>query len=112
MMEETIDNMKPVDNSSTPAKSAIKSENPGIKWISVPYQLAIRSYTFILSVIFTVYPLLNRFLTFIMSIQLTVNWYYNFMHHQHISKVFGYTLIFICGVVLLSDLVIDDEETE
>jgi len=55
---------------------------------------------------------LFRTLTFVMSIELTAQWYYNFMHEQFVTKAFAYTLIFICGVVLLSDILIDDEETD
>lgn len=55
---------------------------------------------------------LFRTLTFVMSIELTTQWYYNFMHEQFVTKAFVYTLIFICGVVLLSDILIDDEETD
>lgn len=52
-----------------------------------------------------------RTLTFVMSIELTAQWYYNFMHEQFVTKAFAYTLPFICVIVLLSDLLIDDEET-
>ena len=112
MMEETTENMKPVDNSSASAKSRIQSENPGIKWKSVPHQAASRMSAFILSIISTVHPLLNTFLTFVISIQLTVNWYYVFMHDQFVTEAFAYTSLFICVVVLLSDLIIDEKEAE
>ncbi len=56
--------------------------------------------------------ILFRTLTFVMSIELTVQWYYNFMHEQFVTKAFAYTLPFICVVVLLSDLLIDDKETD
>jgi len=55
---------------------------------------------------------LFRTLTFVMSIELTTQWYYNFMHEQFVTKAFAYTLPFICVIVLLSDLLIDDEETD
>jgi len=55
---------------------------------------------------------LFRTLTFVMSIELTGQWYYNFMHEQFVTKAFAYTLPFICVIVLLSDLLIDDEETD
>ena len=55
---------------------------------------------------------LFRSLTFVMSIELTAQWYYNFMHEQFVTKAFAYTLPFICVIVLLSDLLIDDEETD
>lgn len=55
---------------------------------------------------------LFRTLTFIMSIGLTAQFYYNFMCDQPASKAFGYTLMFICVIILLSDLLIDDEETD
>jgi hypothetical protein len=55
---------------------------------------------------------LFRTLTFVMSIELTAQWYYNFMHEQFVTKAFAYTLPFICVIVLLSDLLIDDEETD
>lgn len=56
---------------------------------------------------------LFRTLTFVMSIELTVQWYYNFMQKQQWAyTAFAYTLPFICVIVLLSDLLIDDEETD
>ena len=112
MMEETTENMKPVDNSSASGRFSVQSENPGIKWKAVPHQAASSMSTFILSIISSVYPLLNRFLTFVISIQLTVNWYYVFMHDQFVTEAYAYTLPFICVVVLLSDLIIDEKEAE
>ena len=56
--------------------------------------------------------ILFRTLTFVMSIELTVQWYYNFMHEQFVCEAFAYTLPFICVIVLLSDLLIDDKETD
>lgn len=56
--------------------------------------------------------ILFRVLTFIFSIQATVYWYHLFFDKYFITEVMGYTLIFICGAVLLSDLIIDDKETE
>jgi hypothetical protein len=57
--------------------------------------------------------ILFRTLTFVMSIELTGQWYYNFMQKQQWAYTgFAYTLPFICVVVLLSDLLIDDEETD
>lgn len=56
--------------------------------------------------------ILFRTLTFVMSIELTVQWYYNFMHEQFVTKAFAYTLPFICVVILLSDLLIDDKEID
>jgi hypothetical protein len=112
MMEETIENMKSLDNSSASGRSTVQSENSGIKWKSVPYQVANRMSTFILSIISTIYPLLTRFLTLVLSIELTVQWYYNFVDKYYFIEALAYTLPFICGVVLLSDLVMDDEESE
>jgi hypothetical protein len=112
MMEETIENMKSLDNSSASGRTTVQSENSGVKWKSVPYQVVNRTSTFIVSIISAIYPLLTRFLTFVMSIELTVQWYYNFMHEQFVTKAFAYTLPFICVIVLVSDLVIDDEESE
>ena len=54
---------------------------------------------------------LFRSLTFIMSIELTVQWYYNFVDKYFFTEVLAYTLLFICVIVLLSDLLIDDKET-
>ena len=56
--------------------------------------------------------ILFKSLTFVMSIALTKQFYYNFMCDQPASKAFGYTLMFVCAVNLLSDLLIDDEETD
>ena len=56
--------------------------------------------------------ILFRTLTFVMSIELTVQWYYNFMHEQFVTKAFAYTLPFICVIILLSDLIIDDKEID
>ena len=56
--------------------------------------------------------ILFRTLTFVMSIELTVQWYYNFMHEQFVTEAFAYTLPFICVIVLLSDLLVDDEEID
>jgi len=55
---------------------------------------------------------LFRVLTFFMSIQLTVNWYYVFMHDLFLTEGLAYTLIFVSVIVLLSDLIIDDEEID
>ena len=56
--------------------------------------------------------ILFRIISFIFSIQLTVYHYHLFLENQSLTKAIGYTLIFICGVVLLSDILIDDEETD
>jgi hypothetical protein len=56
--------------------------------------------------------ILFRIISLIFSIQFTVYWYHLFLENQSLTKAIGYTLIFICGVVLLSDIIIDDEETD
>jgi len=56
--------------------------------------------------------ILFRIISLIFSLQFTVYWYHLFLEHQFVTKAIGYTLIFICGVVLLSDILIDDEETD
>jgi len=56
--------------------------------------------------------ILFRVLTFFMSIQLIVNWYYVFMHDLFLTEGLAYTLIFVSVIVLLSDLLIDDEEID
>lgn len=50
-----------------------------------------------------------RTLTFVMSIELTVQWYYNFVDKYFFIEALAYTLPFICVIILLSDLIIDDE---
>ena len=55
---------------------------------------------------------LFRTLTFVMSIGLTAQFYYNLMCDQPTSKAFAYIMMFVCAVILLSDLLIDDEETD
>ena len=55
---------------------------------------------------------LFRTLTFIMSIGLTAQFYYNLMCDQPASKAFAYIMMFVCAVILLSDLLIDDKETD
>jgi len=56
--------------------------------------------------------ILFRIILLFFSIQFTVSWYHLFLENQFLTKAIGYTLIFICGVVLLSDILIDDEETD
>ena len=56
--------------------------------------------------------ILFRTLTFIMSIELTVQWYYNFVDKYFFIEALAYTLPFICLIVLLSDLLVDDKETD
>ena len=56
--------------------------------------------------------ILFRTLTFVMSIELTVQWYYNFVDKYFFIEALAYTLPFICLIVLLSDLLVDDEETD
>lgn len=53
-----------------------------------------------------------RIISLIFSLQFTVYWYHLFVENQSLTKAIGYTLIFICGVILLSDILIDDEETD
>lgn len=55
---------------------------------------------------------LLKTLTFVMSIELTVQWYYNFVDKYFFIEALAYTLPFICVIVLLSDLLINDEETD
>ena len=59
----------------------------------------------------TLWNILFRIISLIFSIQFTVYWYHLFLEHQFLTKAIGYTLILICGVILLSDILIDDEET-
>ena len=51
-------------------------------------------------------------LTFIMSIGLTSQLYYNLMYYQPVSKAFAYIMMFVCAVILLSNLLVYDEETD
>ena len=60
----------------------------------------------------TLWNILFRIISFIFSIQITVCHYHLFLENQSLIKGIGYTLIFICGVVLLSHILIDDEETD
>ena len=60
----------------------------------------------------TLWNILFRIISLIFSLQFTVYWYHLFLENQSLTKAIGYTLIFICGVVLLSDILIDDEETD
>ena len=60
----------------------------------------------------TLWNILFRIISLIFSIQFTLYWYHLFLENQSLTKAIGYTLIFICGVVLLSDILIDDEETD
>ena len=55
---------------------------------------------------------LFRTLTFVMSIELTVQFYYNLMCDQPASKAFAYIMMFVCAIILLSDLFVYDEETD
>ena len=55
---------------------------------------------------------LFKSLTFVMSIELTIQWYYNFVDKYFFIEALAYTLPFICVVILLSDLLVNDEETD
>ena len=79
--------------------AVITESNVGRGERTVDYATILRNFLF-------------KSLTFVMSIVLTAQFYYNFMCDQPASKAFGYTLMFVCAVNLLSDLLIDDEETD
>lgn len=87
------------DESNILQDSSVTTESNVVREGTVDYTTILRNILF-------------RSLTFVMSIQLTVQFYYNFMCDQPASKAFGYTLMFVCAVNLLSDLLIDDEETD
>ena len=86
------------DESNILQDSAVTTESNVGRKRTVDYATILRNFLF-------------RSLTFVMSIELTVQWYYNFVDKYFFIEALAYTLPFICLIVLLSDLLVDDKET-